>query len=254
VALDVQDSPIPSDGANLIYKACKAFHEVHPLRHRIEVSISKRIPVESGLGGGSSNAATTLIALCRLYEWTVPRESLLKIARSLGADVPFFLYGGTAIGTGRGDRISPRPDAWPSTPVLLVLPGVTCSTAVIYRKFDEVPHSLTATWNSIKILLDQRPESLRDFVSQFENDLERVVFALHPELDSTKKRLKDNGAVAALLTGSGSALFGLFEDAGDRDRAAVVFPGSVATRFVGRKEYRDRLGLPGRWKRTAAGG
>lgn len=252
VSLDVQDSPIPSDGTNLIYKACRAFHEAHPLKHRVEVSIEKRIPVEGGLGGGSSNAAATLIALSRLYGWPLGRNRLLSIARKLGADVPFFLYGGTAFGSGRGDRISPLPDSFPGTAVLLVLPGVSCSTAVIYRRFDEA-ELLTAGRNSIKILLDQRPESLRDFVSHFENDLEQVVFALYPELDSTKKRLKDQGAAAALLTGSGSALFGIFTEAADRDRAAGVFPASVATRFLSRREYRERLGLPGRLKRTAAG-
>ena len=252
VSLDVQDSPIPSDGTNLIYKACRAYHELHPLQHRVEVSIEKRIPVESGLGGGSSNAAATLIALSRLYGWPLGRAKLLAIARKLGADVPFFLYGGTAFGEGRGDRISPWPDFFPGTPALLVLPGVSCSTAVIYRKFDEAG-LLTAGRNSIKILLDQRPESLRDFVSHFENDLEKVVFAQYPELDSTKKRLKEQGAAAALLTGSGSALFGLFADSVDRDRASGVFPASVSTRFLSRREYRERLGLPGRLKRTAAG-
>ena len=252
VALDVQDSSIPSDGTNLIYKACRSFHELHPLKHRVEVSIEKKIPVESGLGGGSSNAAVTLIALSRLYGWPLGRRSLLSIARKLGADVPFFLYGGTALGTGRGDQISPLPDLFTETAVLLALPGVTCSTAVIYRKYDEAG-LLTAGRNSIKILLDQRPESLRDFVSHFENDLEKVVFALYPELDSTKKRLVEQGAAAALLTGSGSALFGLFEEAADRDRASGAFPANVSTRFLSRREYRERLGLPGRLRRTAAG-
>lgn len=253
VALDVRDSLIPSDGTNLIYKACRAFHEYHPLKHRVEVSIDKRIPVESGLGGGSSNAACTLIALSRLYAWPLDRKILLAIARKLGADVPFFLYGGLALGTGRGDRISPLADYFQGAPVLLALPGVSCSTAVIYRKYDEAG-LLTGNRNSIKILLDQRPESLRDFVSQFENDLERVVFALYPELDSTKKRLIENGAAAALLTGSGSAVFGLFAEAADRDRASVAFPASVSTRFLSRREYRERLGLPGRLKRSTAGG
>ena len=137
VALDVQNSDLPADGTNLIYKACKAFHDLHPLRHRVEVTIEKRIPVESGLGGGSSNAASTLIALSRFYGWPLDRRSLSRVAAQLGADVPFFLYGGTALGTGAGDRIKPFPDWWPGTEVLLALPGVTCSTGVIFRMFDE---------------------------------------------------------------------------------------------------------------------
>lgn len=253
VSLDVQDGQIPADGTNLIYRACKAFHEAHALKHRVEVSIRKRIPIESGLGGGSSNAAATLLALSRLYGYPLSRRQLLPIARSLGADVPFFLYGGTGFGTARGDQIKPLQDWFPETPLLLVTPAVSCSTAVIYRNFDEAG-LLTAGRNSIKILLNRRRESLRDFVPKFENDLERVVFSLYPELDSIKKRLKETGAIVALLTGSGSALFGLFADAAERDRALGAFPASIATRFVSRQEYLERLGLPDRWKRIPAGG
>ena len=97
---------------------------------------------------------------------------LLECAKKLGSDVPFFLYGGTAFGTGRGERISLMSDLEPAD-VLLVLPDLTCSTAVVYRKYDEMD-LLTARRNSIKITLDQRPESLRDVVSLIENDLEKV--------------------------------------------------------------------------------
>jgi 4-diphosphocytidyl-2-C-methyl-D-erythritol kinase len=241
VALEVDDSEVPADGSNLIYRACLAFHKIHPLRAKIEVGVEKQIAVQSGLGGGSSNAACTLIALSRYCHWPLERRQLATLARQLGADVPFFLQGGTAFASGRGDRITPLQD-WPAAPVLLVHPQITCSSSVIYRKYDE-SGLLTHSANSIKILLDQRPESLRDLVSHIENDLEQVVFALYPELDSIKRRLLKQGAVAAALTGSGSAVFGLFLDAGDLEKAARYYPVSYKTHFLSREEYSLHLGL-----------
>jgi 4-diphosphocytidyl-2C-methyl-D-erythritol kinase len=103
---------------------------------------------------------------------------------------------------------------------------------------------LTAEGKSTKIRDDLRPESSRDFVSLIENDLEQVVFAQYPEIDSIKKGLIERGASAAALTGSGSAVFGLFFKAADRDRAAREFPGSICTRFLTKGEYRERMGIP----------
>ena len=241
VVLEILDSNLPSDGSNLIYRACKAFDQMYPLQHEVHVKVKKRIPIESGLGGGSSNAAATLIALSRLYKWPFDAVTLSKIASGIGADVPFFLHGGTAIGTGRGDSIEPLPD-WLNFPLLVVVPGISCSTAVIYREYSD-RNLLTPDAKSIKIRGVQRPESQRDYVSLVENDLERVVFELNPELDSIKKRLIDLGAIAAALTGSGSALFGLFSNTVDRDNAAKEFPGSVRTRFLDRDEYQRAVGL-----------
>lgn len=239
VSLKIFGANLPSGAENLIHKACLAFHEAHPFDQKIEAQAQKSIPAESGLGGGSSNAATTLIALSRALDWPLNRQQLSEIAAGLGADVPFFLAGGTAQGAGRGDLITPLED-WPPAPVLLVRPSVTCSTAAIYRNYDE-RNLLTASGNSIKIHL--RPESLRDVVSRIENDLEKVVFALYPELDSIKQRLCDSGAVAAGLTGSGSVLFGLFKSEQQMERAIRDFPGAIRTKFLSRSEYQTELGI-----------
>lgn len=241
VTLDVGKSKIPTDSGNLISQACSAFHEVYPLKHSIHVTVRKRIPSESGLGGGSSNAGCTLIALSKLYDWPIPRVGLLRIARRLGADVPFFLYGGTAHGTRRGDLIRQVPD-WPPKQVLLVHPKIRCSTPEIYRKFDEMD-LLTRRRDFNKILSDQKPESRREFVSLIENDLEKVVVSLYPEIGSIKKRLLTLGATATAVTGSGSVVFGLFEDQLELAAAAKQIPGSIRTRFVDRKEYRKRIGF-----------
>jgi 4-diphosphocytidyl-2-C-methyl-D-erythritol kinase len=127
-------------------------------------------------------------------------------------------------------------------PVLLVIPEISCSTAVIYREYDN-RNLLTPDAKSIKIRGVQRPESQRDYVSLVANDLEQVVFELNPELDSIKKRLIELGAITAALTGSGSALFGLFSNTVDRDKAAEEFPGSIPTRFLDRNEYQRAVGL-----------
>jgi 4-diphosphocytidyl-2-C-methyl-D-erythritol kinase len=237
VEINSSDSNIPTDGRNLIHQACDAFHAAFPIPYTITVFLQKRIPMESGLGGGSSNAATTFIALSRMLGWPEKIYTLTEIAAQLGADVPFFLSGGTAFGTGRGDIIAPLEDL-ECRNLLIVVPGVTCSTAAIYRDYDD-HNLLTASANSIKIHLDSRPESLRDFVSRIGNDLERVVFALYPELDSIKKQLLQLGAIAAAVTGSGSAIFGLFENAADLERAELRFDNVIKTSFLTRAEYRS---------------
>jgi 4-diphosphocytidyl-2-C-methyl-D-erythritol kinase len=241
VVLEIPDSGLPTDGSNLIYRACTAFNNIYPMQHEVQVTAKKRIPIESGLGGGSSNAAATLIALSRFYNWPFDIEHLAKVAAEIGADVPFFFYGGTALGTNRGDVIESLPD-WLALPLLIVVPPVSCSTSIIYKEYDR-QNLLTVGSKSIKIPDVQRPESQRDYVSLVENDLEQVVFNLNPELDSIKKRLIDLGAIAAALTGSGSALFGLFSNTVDRENASREFPGSIQTRFLDRNEYQRSLGI-----------
>jgi 4-diphosphocytidyl-2-C-methyl-D-erythritol kinase len=245
LVLNVGTSEIPPDDSNLIYKACHLFHTAWPFSARVEVDIEKRIPLKAGLGGGSSNAAATLIALSRHFGWPLKRPRLLSLARKLGSDVPFFLYGGTALGTGRGEKIRQLPD-WPPSPLLLVHSRYACSTPSIFRAFDDA-NLLTQSRDSIKIHFDHRPESLRELVSLIENDLEQVVFALYPELDSIKKKIAETGAVTVSLTGSGSTLFALFDSGGDRDKAARMFPGCTVSRFIGRTEYRAAVET-GKWK------
>lgn len=241
IDLEASGDDLPLNEQNLIYQACTLFHEAYPIRSHVRVRIEKKIPLESGLGGGSSNAASALIALSRLFNWPLGLKDLSILGRRIGADVPFFLYGGTALGTERGDVITPLED-WPGFPILLVHPEIRCSTAGVYQAYDE-SGLLTVARDSIKIHLDQRPESLRDLIFQMENDLEKVVFSLYPELDSIKKRLFDAGAAAAALTGSGSCVFGLFEDAVGLERAAREFPAATPSRFLARAEYCSRLGL-----------
>ncbi len=237
MVLDMGDSAVPADSLNLIWKACHVFNEEHPVRCKIEIAVRKQIPAESGLGGGSSNAAVTMIALSRFLGWPLNRRKLGTLARKLGADVPFFLHGGTALGRGRGDRITQMED-WPSLHTLIVCPDVRCSTAEVYRKVDDAGFQKKRSF-----LNYQRPKSTKQLAARIENDLEPVVFALYPELSSIKQNLYEFGAVAASMTGSGSTIFGLFTNEADLERASRQFPESSRTRFVSAAEYTALLGL-----------
>lgn len=183
---------------------------------RIEFVLRKRIPMGGGLGGGSSNAAAVLMALPAVLGKALPLEKLMELASELGSDVPFFLLGGTAAGVGRGTELYPLPD-FPKRFALLLAPAVHVSTAGAYRALGRKKASgpamapldfLSVAWGASEACM---------------NDFESVVFSLHPQLESIKKKLRKLGARPALMSGSGSCVFGVFESREKRDRAAVSF-------------------------------
>jgi 4-diphosphocytidyl-2-C-methyl-D-erythritol kinase len=200
---------------NLILRAADVILKAARATGRITFSLTKRIPLGGGLGGGSSNAAAVLLALPRLLKKSIAMEKLMELATGLGSDVPFFLLGGTAAGLGRGTELYPLPDAQP-IPGLLITPGIHSATAAAYTALER------------KVL----PEVSTDMINRFQsvawgasqawtNDFEMVVFHQHPQLKSMKGKLLKLGAWRAMMTGSGSALFGLFANRETRDRAAV---------------------------------
>jgi len=202
---------------NLVVRAAdsvmKAMHATGSLRF----ILTKRIPLGGGLGGGSSNAAAVLLALPALMRKSVPMEKLMELAGELGSDVPFFLLGGTAAGLGRGTELYPLPDA-PTRPGLLVIPGIHSSTpaayAALHRKVHpEVPPAMIHKFQAVAW----------DMETGWINDFETVVFHQHPQLESIQRKLLKLGAWRAMMTGSGSALFGLFPSREMRDRAAEWF-------------------------------
>jgi 4-diphosphocytidyl-2-C-methyl-D-erythritol kinase len=202
---------------NLILKAADSVLKAARATGRLRFDLVKRIPLGGGLGGGSSNAASVLLALPVLLNKQLAFEKLLELAAELGSDVPFFLTGGTAVGIGRGAEVYPLPDA-PARAGLLITPGIHSSTAAAY----EALH------------LQVIPEVSTDRINKFQaaawgtaprwiNDFETVVFRQHPQLKSIKGKLLKLGAWRAMMTGSGSALFGLFPSRELRDRAAERF-------------------------------
>jgi 4-diphosphocytidyl-2-C-methyl-D-erythritol kinase len=209
--LTCDDARIPTDERNLVLRAAMLLQERHPsVDSGASLHLRKRIPSGGGLGGGSSDAAGALVILSRL--WDLPRtlEDLEPIAAELGADVPFFLTGGTVAGRGRGDRIEPLSFLG-EVPVLLGLPPFAIATADVYRSLPNplTPHANGVTVSRLSMGLPREKGDLGI------NDLESVVFRDWPVLATFRDALLQAGAHTALLSGSGSTVFGIFETEGE---------------------------------------
>jgi len=236
---------------NLVVRSAKTILDYLKIKAWVRFVLKKRIPMGAGLGGGSSNAAAVLAALPALARKPVPTPDLVRLAESLGSDVPFFLYGGAALGLGRGTELYPLPDQ-PARSAVVVSTGIHVSTAEAYRALhrpapapnSNVTNALTSpadspilrefqtvAWGLADLHFDQLP---------FRNDFEGAVFNTHPELPAAVRKLRRYGAKPALMTGSGSALFGIFETAADARLAVSRFPAGAAfpVRFVSRRQYR----------------
>lgn len=198
--IEIADNQIPD---NLIERAARRCLDEMGLNAKVHFTLNKRIPMGAGLGGGSSDAAAVLLALPALAGKQIPIERLAEIGASLGSDVPFFLYGGTALGLGKGEELYPLPDSKPRYGVLIA-PNIHVSTPDAYRDLSAVltdPAPKLAAFQS-GAWQDQGFEAVNDF--------ETPVFALHPRLGAIKKSLIQKGADIALMTGSGSSIFAFF--------------------------------------------
>ncbi|MBI3013145.1 MAG: 4-(cytidine 5'-diphospho)-2-C-methyl-D-erythritol kinase [Elusimicrobia bacterium] len=205
----------PADRTNLVWRAADLFFKKFRIRGSCEITLEKNIPAQAGLGGGSSDAAATLLALSKLYNPRTPslQPTLRTLAAQLGADVPFFLKGGCAWARGIGEKISPleRPKKfW----LVIVKPEMGCSTREAYLWFDNAsdlkPERLTNQRNVhiIKTSIIER-KSAREWGRRIFNSFEKVVFSKIPELKKIKKELIRLGAANASLSGSGSAVYGV---------------------------------------------
>jgi 4-diphosphocytidyl-2-C-methyl-D-erythritol kinase len=224
---------------NLVYRAVDALRHELKIRSGAEIKLHKKIPAGRGLGGGSSDAAAALLGYLRLTRRKLPTARLLEIAASLGADVPFFLLGGRALGIGRGDEIYPLPDI-AKQHILIVSPrDIHVPTSEAYRwvKAPALRATLTkgatnsTLWKFCALCWSTQGSGLS-------NDFERPVFRRHPRLDRIKRVLLQRGASEASLAGSGSAVFGVFPSPALARRAAVGFPHDQT--FVCETLSRDR--------------
>jgi 4-diphosphocytidyl-2-C-methyl-D-erythritol kinase len=223
--MECDDPGLPLGEDNLVLRAAKLLRERHGsgvLGGRI--ALRKTIPVQGGLGGGSSDAAAALLLCNRRWGLGVGRADLEALAVELGADVPFFLTGGTALGRGRGDRVEPLDFAG-ARPVLLGCPPFGISTAEVFRRAG-ARLTLPGIGVSVGLLSAHKWREDNDF-RLLANDLEGVVFEGWPELKGFRDALLEAGAGAALLSGSGSTVFGVFAEPGSAARAAK----RVQTRF-----------------------
>ena len=257
-ALRCRQPDVPRDDTNLAWRAARALwgtlgRDGEP--RDVSVTIVKQIPVCAGLGGGSTDAAATLRALARLWHVsTRPRvHELGELAASLGADVPFFLWGGTALGLGRGDVIYPLVDL-PQYWVVLVLPQVGVKTVEAYAWYDEDREG-----SGMQRRRQESPVVWPVQVADMVNDLEGPVVRRIPEIAGAQSALLAAGAVGSAVSGSGSAVFGLFLRRADAQAARRVLVRSgwraILTRSSPRDEYarRSRVAVdPGVRRRQAA--
>ncbi|HKO44681.1 MAG TPA: 4-(cytidine 5'-diphospho)-2-C-methyl-D-erythritol kinase [Pyrinomonadaceae bacterium] len=220
ISLSCDEPEIPLGAENLAVQAARALKDHYSPDVGADIRLHKRIPAKAGLGGGSSNAAVTLLALNHLWQINASAVDLAEIAADLGADVPFFLHGGSAKGTGTGTTITPLPDD--EVKHLIVLhPRASVSTVEAYRALNSP--ALTSN-NPIPILAGspdegQFSESNPRSVPELENDFELVIFDIEPEIKRAKSALITAGAQSALLAGSGSSVFGIFANREKQQRA-----------------------------------
>jgi 4-diphosphocytidyl-2-C-methyl-D-erythritol kinase len=228
---------------NLIARAAGRCLDALRIAAKVEFRLDKQIPMGAGLGGGSSDAAAVLLALPVLARRRIPIEQLMCMAADLGSDVPFFLLGGTAAGVGRGTELYPLPDTGARTGVL-VAPRVHVSSAEAYQRLSprltmESQQNKMVSFQSAVWTLSRALTGTGDSAAGV-NDFATVVFEQHPQLKALQQRLLRLGARPAMMTGSGSAVFGLFATGAQTARAIErikeerVFP----IRFVSRKYYR----------------
>jgi len=199
---------VPKEG-NTVWRAATALASIASPGSGAEITLRKRIPAGSGLGGGSSNAAAALLGLCRLWRLEVPAARLCSLAAALGSDVPFFLMGGTALGIGRGEEIYPLPEIRPAH-LVVVYPGVHISTGTAYQSLSLMLTSRQAAPN-IQSFCGRLTDEAGCLAEIF-NDFETSILPAYPAVRDAKAFLKERGATACLLSGSGSSVFGFFSD------------------------------------------
>ena len=227
VSVEVEGLSVGPEEENLVYRAADALLDAAGYPMGVHVHLTKNIPVGAGLAGGSSDAGATLRALNTLLAQPFSASALLQIGGRLGADVPFFASGaGATLAWGRGERLLPLLDP-PRLPVLLALPSLRVATTEAYEYVSVPERIVPAT-----LALDAfgRPETLAALA---ENDFEASVFERHPELSKLREAVHEAGALTARLSGSGAALYGLFNDREAAEGASASLSASWAdARFV----------------------
>jgi 4-diphosphocytidyl-2-C-methyl-D-erythritol kinase len=235
IEIECSDPRVPRDASNTCWRiAERVMHELGAAG-KVTIGIEKRLPVQGGLGAGSSNAVATMLAMERALRKPLAGSARLRIAAEVGSDLPLFLVGGTALGVGRGEEVYPVPDL-PAMPLVVVTPDIGVSTPQAFADWDRLTHlgasdRLLEVGRVLSAWLSGSPNTgasaggrsragslLSDLVrTGIENDFERVVFPQYPELRDIQCALERAGAGYASLSGSGSTLYGLF-----RTRAAAV--------------------------------
>ena len=207
ISSDVGELPLNED--NLIYKAAKLIFEKAGQVHGVSIHLNKNIPIAAGMAGGSTDAAATLLALNSLFEFGFSKEELAKIGVKIGADVPYCIYGGTYLSEGIGEVLTKLPDA-PDCYIVIAKPPIGVSTKYVYENL----HIETVKDHpDMDGMVDAiKNNSLQGVVDKMGNVLETVTIKRYPEIARMKQCLLENGAMNALMSGSGPTVFGIFAE------------------------------------------
>ncbi len=241
--LSCDDAAIPAGEDNLIIRAARQLQAASGYSAGAQIHLTKRIPSPGGLGGGSSNAAIALLGLNRLWNLNASRDELYGIAAEIGSDVPFFLYGGTAYGMGRGEKLNQIND-FSAKFMVIVTPKISVSTAWAYDSLEA--ERLTSGGLIRNLSVCRFASGVALFTqSMMRNDFESLIYSRFPEIERIKVRLESLGA-SAMLSGSGASVFGIFENEETRQTALKALGDqadwrSFAVATISRSEYREAL-------------
>lgn len=244
ISLSVNEGDVPADETNLIVRAAHTLRCAFGSRRGAHIHLEKRIPVGGGLGGGSSDAAIALLGLAKLWQLDVKLDDLAVIGARLGADVPFFLTGGTALGTGTGVAIHPLEDIGVQH-LLVITPPEKVLSAEAYKNL-RAP-ALTKDVTDINLTVSRARSIIGDFrVDALRNDFEAAIFPIKPEIERARNALLAQGASCALMSGSGASVFGVFDNQHAQQKAQAALAGdnaqanwrTYACTTVSRERYR----------------
>jgi 4-diphosphocytidyl-2-C-methyl-D-erythritol kinase len=224
--LTCSDPTLPTDAGNLVHRAAMLFFQKTEIRDGVRIHLEKKIPMAAGLGGGSGNAATTLLGLNEIFGKPLSTKALYDIAATLGSDIPFFLQTKPGLGTGRGEKIESL-DFFPAmagAAFVLVHPGFGISTPWAYQNLARFPKALNGTPGRAKKLISLlETADLRTVGAELYNSLEAPALEKYPLLALFQRFFRDNGAAATLMSGSGSTTFALAQNLSAAEQLAERF-------------------------------
>lgn len=200
---------LPVNENNLAYRAAKMLIDEFAIKEGVHISLEKHIPVAAGMAGGSSNAAAVLYGMNRLFQLGLTDQELMERGVKLGADVPYCIMRGTVLAEGIGEELTPLP-AMPKCHVLLAKPPISVSTQKVYEKLDA--QEVTKHPDIDGILLGLQTGDLKKITSSMGNVLENVTITEYPQIERIKDVMKEEGALNALMSGSGPTVFGIYDD------------------------------------------
>lgn len=216
IILSSNRADLPLDETNIVFKAIQLIKERFSIKKGISAHVHKVLPIAAGMGGGSADAAATLKGMNELFQLALSEEALREFGLILGADVPFLIMGGTALAEGIGEKLRKLPSP-PKCHLVLAKPNISVSTKEVYEAFDSLNKPFIPKMETLIKALEE--EALEDLGKALGNSLEGVTITKYPLIEEIKKKMMEEGAMAALMTGSGPTVFGLFEEKEKAEKA-----------------------------------